>query len=538
MYTRLLPRRVARFGVVLIVLAAATRAPAQATADAGHQQHEGHVMVEGGQPIPMTRDGSGTSWLPDESPLYAIHAQAKGWMLMGHGNVFLQYLHDSGDRGNHQTGSINWLMGMAHRPAGAGRLMLRGMMSLEPWTIGGCGYPDLLATGEFCQGEAIHDRQHPHDLFMELAAQYDRPLGRGIRLQLYGAPVGEPALGPVAFMHRVSALPNALAPITHHWFDSTHITYGVATGGLYGTRWKVEGSVFNGREPDEERTDFDFAAMDSWSGRVWFLPTSHWALQFSGGHLNEAEPGHDGEPPVDITRLTGSVTYHRTTPEKVIWAHTIGWGRNAESGGDTNALLVESSVTVRERDAWYGRFEWAEKGAHDLAVPEQGIFNVAKLQGGYTRYLTTWKGLQPGLGATLSVGFVPDSLSGAYGSRATAGFGVYLTLRPAAMTMGAAHGGSPATAGHEQQHAAPAAPKPTRAPRPREAAPSREEPRSEPRLPVTDAERVIDPACAATIDLVNAPRATYQRKVYYFCSAADRDEFVRNPSAYLKKRGR
>ena len=367
--------------------------------------------------------------------MYALHAQARGWMLMGHGTAFLQDLHESGDRGSEQVGSINWLMGMAQRPAGPGRLMLRGMVSVEPWTIGGCGYPDLLATGEFCAGEAIHDRQHPHDLFMELAAQYDLTLGKGVSLQVYGGPVGEPALGPVAFMHRVSGLPNALAPITHHWFDSTHITYGVVTGGVYARRWKVEASAFNGREPDEERTDFDFAAMDSWSARVWFLPTSRWAFQFSGGRLNEAEPGHGGAPPIDVDRLTASATYHRTTVENVIWASTVGWGRNAESGEATNALLLETSVTVRDRHAWYGRFEWAEKSGHDLALAEHGIFDVAKLQGGYTRYLTPWKGLTSGLGAAASTGIVPNSLQSVYGHRFNPGFSVYLTLRPAALRM-------------------------------------------------------------------------------------------------------
>jgi hypothetical protein len=133
---------------------------------------------------------------------------------------------------------------------------------------------------------------------MELAATYDRPLVRDIRLQLYGGPAGEPALGPTAFPHRISAMPSPLAPISHHWLDSTHITYGVVTGGVYGKRWKAETSVFNGREPDEDRTNFDFGALDSWSGRVWFLPTSRWALQVSAGHLTEAEAGHDGGHPL------------------------------------------------------------------------------------------------------------------------------------------------------------------------------------------------------------------------------------------------
>jgi hypothetical protein len=139
---------------------------------------------------------------------------------------------------------------------------------------------------------------------------------------------------------------------------------------------------------------------------------------------------------VDISRLTTSATYHRTTLENVMWATTVGWGRNAESGGDaTNALLLEGSVNVRDRHTWYGRFELAEKSGHDLAVPEHGIFDVAKLQGGYTRYLSAWKGLTPGFGAAVSAGIVPRSLQPEYGDRFNPGFGVYLTLRPAQLRM-------------------------------------------------------------------------------------------------------
>jgi hypothetical protein len=234
-------------------------------------------------------------------------------------------------------------------------------------------------------------------------------------------------------MHRVSALPNALAPITHHWFDSTHITYGVATAGVFGSKWKAETSVFNGREPDEDRTNFDFAAMDSWSGRFWFLPTSQWALQFSGGHLKEAEAGHDGGARRDVDRLTASATYHRTTLENTFWATTVGWGRNAEPDEVTNALLIESSVTLHQRDAVYGRFEWAQKTGESLVVePHDEIFEVAKMQGGYTRYFPAWNGWTPGVGAAMSSGIVPASLKPTYGSRFNTGFSVYLTLRPRA----------------------------------------------------------------------------------------------------------
>ncbi len=388
--------------------------------------HEQHSMVP-------SREGSGTSWLPDATPMYAAHATAGDWMLMAHGNAFLQYLRETGDRGSHQVGSVNWVMGMADRRMAGGHFGARVMMSVEPWTIQGCGYPDLLASGEECQGEAIHDRQHPHDLFMELAVTYDRPLAGGVRWQVYGGPVGEPALGPTAFPHRMSAMATPLAPITHHWFDATHITFGVVTGGVYGARWKAEGSVFNGREPDEHRTNIDFAALDSFSGRVWFLPTRQWGLQVSAGRLNEAEAGHDGGPRIDVTRVTATASYHRMTDGGSIWASTFGWGHNAERGGSrTNALLAETTLTRHDRDTVYGRFELSGKAGHDLALETHDVFTVAKLAGGYTRYLMPMRGLNPGIGAGVSLGIVPSSLEAVYGGRVNPGVSVYLTVRPGA----------------------------------------------------------------------------------------------------------
>ena len=530
------------FALAIVVVAFAGSVSGQApNAQAADHQHEGQTTTganDAGHDVStMARDGSGTAWLPDESPKYAIHATRGSWMLMFHENAFLQYLHDSGARGDEQGGSINWFMGMAQRNIGPGRLGLRGMFSFEPWSIRGCGYPDLLATGEECEGQTIHDLQHPHDLFMEVAAEYNAPIARDLRWQLYAAPAGEPALGPVAYPHRVSAMPNPLAPIAHHWLDSTHITYGVVTGGVYGKRWKAETSVFNGREPDEERTDFDLAALDSVSARLWFLPTPRLAVQVSAGHLKEAEPGEDGGPRVDVNRVTASATYHRQFRENSIWATTVAWGRNSEPDHASNALLVESNLTRDQRDTWFGRFEVAGKSAHDLAVPESSDgFTVAKLQGGFTRYLPVWNGFQPGVGASVSLSMVPEPLKPTYGSRTNTGVAVYLTLRPAPMMQRAGHATS-APVDHSQH----VAPQPSQAaPAPgakRETAPQPPRPAGEPRLPVVEVERVIDPACAAKIDLLNAPRATFQGKVYYFCSTRDRDDFVKDPAAYLKKRG-
>jgi hypothetical protein len=271
---------------------------------------------------------------------------------------------------------------------------------------------------------------------MELAATYDRPLFRDVRLQVYGGPVGEPALGPTAFPHRLSAISSPLAPITHHWFDATHITFGVATAGVYGKRWKAEGSMFNGREPDENRTNFDFAATDSYSGRLWFLPAKRWALQVSAGHLREAEAGHDGGPRIDVDRVSATATYHHILRTGSIWASTVGWGRNREPGAaGTNAFLAEANLMLDERNTWFGRFELTGKSGHDLAIESDDRFTVAKLQSGYTRYLDAWHGLKPGVGAAISAGIAPASLKPFYGRRVNPGFGVFVTIRPGEPSM-------------------------------------------------------------------------------------------------------
>ncbi|MSR22291.1 MAG: response regulator transcription factor [Gemmatimonadetes bacterium] len=411
------------------------------------------IMLPGPLGISRGREGSGTSWLPDATPMAAVHFMAGPWELMVHGNVFVQYIDQGSDRGDSQFGSINWLMGMARRSWAGGDLGFRAMMSAEPFTIPGCGYPILLATGELCHGEPIHDAQHPHDLFMELAAQYQRSITDHVAVQLYGGPAGEPALGPVAFPHRPSALSNPLAPVSHHSFDATHVSFGVVTGGLYGRRWKVEGSLFNGREPDEDRLGIDLASLDSYSGRVWVVPSDRWAIQVSAGRLNDAEPGHEpGGPGVDVARYTTSATYYRPRAAGGSWATTAGLGHNVEQGRATDALLLETSLDVRGRHLVFGRAEWAEKSGEDLVVDEdptafssemgrlQAVartYDVGTLALGYTRRFAPHHGWVPGLGARASLNFVPADLERVYGQGNPVGsaFTVFLSFRPTATGM-------------------------------------------------------------------------------------------------------
>jgi YHS domain-containing protein len=531
-------------------------APPQQPAKPGVRAQEpakAEMTMTGPLGISMARNGSGTSWLPGLTPMHAIHRQAGAWGLMGHGNLFLQYIDESGPRGDNQFGSINWFMGMAQRTVGGGPLMFRAMLSLEPATVRACGYPDLLATGEFCNDQPLHDRQHPHDLFMELAAQYQREINPRLAYQLYGAIAGEPALGPTAYPHRLSAMLNPLAPVAHHWLDSTHIAFGVVSAGIFQRRWKVEGSVFNGREPDQDRYDWDLDKLDSVAGRVWVLPTDRWSLQFSAGHLNEAEQHEIGGPRQDADRVTASATYHRPQGEQRFWASTVAWGRNHEEDIRTNAFLAETSLELDQRNTVFGRGEIVEKTGADLVLPEEreeDVFTVGKLQGGYLRQFGPIAAMVPSIGAGLSVSFVPDRLRPFYENRASVGFSVFFNLRPVAMSHQTDHekhapsaqpgavAPTPPT-GHEHPPPKPGPPPAASAP-PRERKPETRptpSPAAEPTLPVLPAERVIDPACEKTIDLAKAPRATYQGKVYYFCVERDRDEFLKEPAAYLKKRG-
>jgi hypothetical protein len=367
------------------------------------------------------------------------------WSVMLHGTAFGQFLYEPGDR--HRTGgfsstqasSVNWLMVMARRPLASGRFGLRTMVSVEPWTVRDCGFINLLANGEMCEGDTIHDRQHPHDVFMELAADYDRPFRGSLRWQLYAGLAGEPALGPTAFPHRVSALSNPVAPITHHWLDSSHITFGLITAGLYEQRWKAEMSVFNSREPDENRADIDFGPLDSVSGRFTLMPTGRLALQVSAGHLHAAEAEFAPQPRSNVNRGTASATYHRLAGAGV-WATTLAYGVNfgrevvPEAVVDlvTQAVLLESSLSLDDRHTLFGRVEVVGKAGHDLHVHEAPVtvFGVGKVQAGYVRYFDAWKGMVSGIGGTASVSILPEALAPRYSGRLAPGFGVFVTVRP------------------------------------------------------------------------------------------------------------
>src|SRR2546425_3534344 len=385
--------------------------------------------------IPETRMGSGTSWLPDTSPLHAAHYRLGRWTLMLHGKGFLQYDWQGGSRGSNQVGIVNWAMAAASRPLGDGQLQLRSMLSAEPWTMGSRGYPLLVQSGESYQGAPLHDRQHPHDLFMELAALYERPVARSLGLSLYLAPVGEPAVGPVAFPHRPSAADDPVAPISHHWQDGTHITFGVVTAGVFTRDVKIEASWFNGRGPDENRTNFDHAGrrLDSYSARLTVNPGPGWSLSTWYAYLKSPEGLYTDE---SLHRIGASALTTQPVGSKGTWSSGLIYGANDQIGPGplASSVVLESTLDLDGTNVFFGRAEYVRKSAAELVIPSgppTTEYDVGALALGYHRTVGTVAGLAAGVGVRGSVNFVPSSLNAVYGSGTPVGAAIYLQLRPA-----------------------------------------------------------------------------------------------------------
>jgi len=377
--------------------------------------------------ISMERMGSGTTWIPDAVPLPARHTMAGSWLLMWHGFGFVQYDTQGGPRGADQFGSLNWAMLMASRDLLGGRFQARTMLSLDPATVSNRGYPLLLQNGESYRGQPLVDRQHPHDFWMELAVMYERALSPSIGVMAYAAPSGEPALGPVAFMHRPSAMDNPLAPLGHHWQDATHTSFGVVTAGIFGHHWKLEGSVFNGREPNEERWGFDRMRLDSYSGRFSAHLDSNWTFSAGYGYLKSPEALNPGE---SVHRATASVLQGHKIGRNGQLATTILWGANRHSGKTTHSVLAESEAALDPQNTLFGRVELVQKTAEDLGLAFDSTFTVTALSVGYIREVgrTSWGTVGIGVQGTLNV--VPAALDPFYGSRTPIGGMFLVRIRP------------------------------------------------------------------------------------------------------------
>lgn len=419
---------------------------------------------------------SGTGIEPASIPVPMMMTMHGQWQLMLHANAFVA---DTQQQANSQRGrdaffSTNWVMGMAQRKLGRGKFTARAMFSLEPATIGNRSYPELFQQGEAAYGNPIIDGQHPHDFFMELAVAYDLPLSHNTLLSLYAAPVGDPAIGPVAYPHRQSASEDPIAALGHHQEDSTHIAFNVVTGGLT-YRWvRAELSGFHGSEPTEQRWQPEPSpnghAIDSVSTRLTISPTADWSGQYSIAHIHSPEALYPNE---GQQRQTASVMFHhsfgkpqpakaatnnmqgmdmgdmpgmdmKTTsaqapatsmsmaPESATdLSTTLLWGRARSLADNTkeNSYLAEALLRFAHSNYAWTRMENAGRSNELLLTPgqplprgftESPLGHVAAFSFGYDHDLHLGRHLLAAPGMQFTVYHAPQKLQSVYGTTPTA----------------------------------------------------------------------------------------------------------------------
>lgn len=418
--------------------------------DHAHQAHQMASILS--DFAPMGRDGSGTSWHPDVTPMEGWHKNADKWQFMLHGRSFLRYTHqdifNAGYRGAKTFGAPTWIMGMGVRPLSErSRLSARIMLTGEPLTEGGDGYPLLFQTGETYEGTPLVDWQHPHDLFAELSLTYSHTFSERVGYFVYLAYPGEPAIGPPAFMHRPSAqhIPNS--PIGHHWQDATHVTFGVATAGFIYGPLKLDGSVFTGREPDEERLGFDEPRFDSYSGRVSLNLGTNWAMQVSRAYIRGPEVH---APDIDMWRTAVSVLYGRTGVQ-ADFAASFVWGMNDPAGNANNdshthitgrngehlhahtvtqqSFLLEGDIRYRKH-VFFSRLEFLQKDGAELGVADlqDELFWIGSASLGGAHVVLDEDAFSVLAGIKATTYHVPGSLQFYYGLRPLSGQ-IYLRLQ-------------------------------------------------------------------------------------------------------------
>jgi hypothetical protein len=413
----------------LALVCSALWSRAQDTQTGKNDQTTEPMKMEASTPsfLPSFHDSSGTAWQPASVPEPMWMTSRGSWELMLHGLVFLTYNQQGGPRGVGKAESVNFVMTMEQHRLGSGTLLLRQMFSAESLTSPHPGFPELFQTGETYHGQPLVDHQHPHNVFAELAALYTVPIREKLSWLLYGGPSAEPALGPVMYLHRASASENPAAPLGHHLQDSTHTSFGVVTTGFIIDWFKIEGSAFNGHEPNEERWSIQPASLDSWSFRGTIAPTRDWTAQYSYGRLVHPEALEPG----DQRRQTASVEYNRPLHDGN-WATSLIWGRVRKDfeSFPLNSYLLESTFNFLRRNYLYTRLELVDKD--ELFPNAHTPYRIGAYTFGGVRDLLHNHTCQLGLGADVTFYSKPAVLNAAYGNDPVS-FHVFLRIRPGMM---------------------------------------------------------------------------------------------------------
>jgi hypothetical protein len=384
------------------------------------------MQMEPSPQVPALRLGSGTAWEAASAPEHEWMLIRGGWDFMAHGVIFIDYNQQGGPRGEGKAESVNWGMLMEQHPLGRGTILFRQMFSAESLTSPHPGFPELFQTGESYHGEPLVDHQHPHNVFAELDVLFTLPISEKVSWEFYGGPAAEPALGPVMYLHRTSAEELPMAPLSHHLQDSTHTSFGVVTTGFTIDWVKLEASLFNGREPDEERWSIQLAPLDSYSGRASIAPGRDWTAQYSIGRLEKPEALEPGSQ----WRQAASVQYDRPMTNGN-WATSLIWGRvhRLSDGVNLNGYTFESTVNFLRRDYAFTRLELVDKDELFPEAPVHPAYRIGAYTFGGVRDLVQNRKWQLGLGADVTIYSKPAVLDAAYGNYPVS-FQIFLRMRP------------------------------------------------------------------------------------------------------------
>ena len=360
----------------------------------------------------------------------ALNAQESNWRGSLDGRVFAQYMSSGTVRGAQGFAVSNWFAGSVARDTEAGTVSGSLMMSLEPLTVGECGYPRLITPTFLCFSRVLEDRAPAHPLIMDASVQLTQKLSNARAIIRLGI-AGEPAFGPVAYFHRSSAQYDPVAPLAHDRFNPQHTAYGLFTVGVGTDRTLWEVSAFNGTGLDDNPYDLDFGRIRSIAGRgsVTLGQATRMQASFASFQPSPGGTSHHGQSSAGrMTAYSATIARAPTAPGL---AYTAGWAAHRVSGETQNAGLLEAQYS-RRRHAVFGRVEVVRRVENEILIDSLHNhttlvrrFNVGELSGGYALRLAQWRGLETSLGARASLNTIPEYIRPRYFAKTGTAFAVF-----------------------------------------------------------------------------------------------------------------
>ena len=182
-----------------------------------------------------------------------------GWQFMQDGVIFAEVNHQGGPRGGTELVVPNWWMGMASRDTSRGRVDVHGHAQPRSGHRRQGRLPRDLS-GRRSAARASADRPPASARSVHAAgggmarADRSRPPASRSRAGQSANRRSDPSRSCIAHRRQTTRRRrSATIPSIRRTSRSASSPRPLITG-----RWVVEGSLFNGREPDENRWDFDF----------------------------------------------------------------------------------------------------------------------------------------------------------------------------------------------------------------------------------------------------------------------------------------